>query len=554
MTPLSAWPALATDSPTPSQLHYDRAVWGKAHAMASDYRWLAQSPTFDYRTNAVPAELALGSEDRPLESALWRVVDGVGYAAACYPSRATDAAGRSGFLEKQILQWRLQDAPSALGALFLIPRVVALPPHPWWAEREDPRWEEDGFALPLDPGDAPPIEVAAERLEEAQDRALAALEGELDEHHLVEVYAGLLAGGRGLVLAQRDTPLPAAALAALLLPLPRADADRLALATYLPSRQVSDAALARWDLAVLPSGMKAPAAPSPTAAQRRQAERMVRALSDRDPSRLAPSRPQARAAPVVADTAAVQVAMWGPSAAGKTALLAQIYLQTRSGGGWRITSTEQVQAFIEQMREVLRADNAFPPATTLGHAEQIAYRFHHRHDGRQALLMVEDRAGRESEDLDEKGRERLRAADGLFLLFDASRSVEKLEAEFWQTFERIHTGGPEPDPRPIAVCLSKADLMIDTLADLERARSDPHDFVVDHAPSELLAALERYCENYCLFPVSSAGVFLHYGVIEPVVFYDEWLAPRIRRDGRGLNLMEPFDWLFNEITAREGPP
>lgn len=554
---LSAWPALATDRPLPPELRFERAVWGKAHAMSTDFRWLARSPIFDPRAHDVSRQLNLGSEDLPREFALWRVAGGFGYAAACYPSRATDASGRSGFLEKQILQWQLQDAPAALGTLFLLPLAAALPPHPWWAEREDPRWEEDGFTLPLDPQDAPPIELDPQRLDEAVARAIAALENELEDQQLTEVFAGILAAGqagRGLVPVERDRPLPAAALAALLLPLPRADADRLALAGYLPSRQLADAALASWNLAVVPSGL-ALAAPAPDAAQRRLAESMVEALRERDPSRLSPPPRASTRGGTEGD--AVQVAMWGPSAAGKTALLAQIYLNTGTDSTWRVTSTELVQRFIEEMRDMLRADNSFPPATTPGHAEQIAYRFHHRHDHRQALLRVEDRAGVESEELDEKGRERLRAADGLLLLFDPARPPEKLEAELWQTLERTHNGddgGDGRDVRPIAVCLSKADLMIATPTDFERARRDPHGFVSQYAPPDLLRALDRYCANYRLFPVSSAGVFIRHGVVEPVVFYDERLSPRIRRDGTTLNLMEPFEWLFNEIEAGQGDP
>jgi hypothetical protein len=106
------------------------------------------------------------------------------------------------------------------------------------------------------------------------------------------------------------------------------------------------------------------------------------------------------------------------------------------------------------------------------------------------------------------------------------------------------------DERPIAVCLSKADTLIRTPADFRRAIEWPDDFVREHLDPGLVRPLERLCANYRLFPISAAGVRLRYGAIEPVVFLDENLEPRICPGGRPFNLMAPFTWLLQQLTGR----
>lgn len=249
----------------------------------------------------------------------------------------------------------------------------------------------------------------------------------------------------------------------------------------------------------------------------------------------------------------VKLALWGPSAAGKTALLAQLYIQSRRlPGDWDIFPTSTSKPFTDRMRPIILRDCLFPAATAVGSEEQIAYLFRHRANGAQASLSVEDRAGKDSENLDAAGRERLALADGLVLLFDPARDGTELQEQVLRTLEGLfiegHKGGGK-DPRPIAVCMSKADLLIREPKDARSARREPDSFVRERMVPDLAAWIELFCANFRLFPVSSAGIRARRGVVEPAVFYDERLQLRISKEGEPVNLIEPFLWIFDQLEG-----
>jgi hypothetical protein len=534
--PLLAWPALAG---LPSDLPYlvvGHGVWGKAHGATSDFRWLAASPALDALPPGLERELVLGSEDVPDPGGtLWRQVGDVCCAATFYPSRAADAAGRTGFLEKQVLAWRRPpDVPAALGALLLLPAVAACDDSVWWAERSGVRWTSAEAALDLADVRAP---SGRDRLLQTIDQGLAELRRAVPEDALVELYAALLAGGRAVPLAGLDRPLSPAALAALLLPLPRDRADALSVLGWLPSRRFEEAELAaRWDLVLGSAVPRRPKPVVPSAAERSQAETMVRTLI---------------AAP---GSAGISLALWGPTSAGKTVLLAQLFLQQlRTGltdGEWGLYPTQGSIGFIQAMQDRIRTENLFPIPTGVGQTEKIEYSFQGR--GVTASLEVEDRSGKDFEELRDDTRERLAAARGLLLFFDPQSETVKLETSLSNTLAQIYLDRPETigrDPRPVAVCLSKADLLVESAADLARAIEAPDDFVRSYIERNLLGSLDHYCANYRLFPVSAAGVRLRYGTLEPVVFYDEDLGPRLSPGGEPFNLMRPFTWLLDQIAG-----
>lgn len=247
----------------------------------------------------------------------------------------------------------------------------------------------------------------------------------------------------------------------------------------------------------------------------------------------------------------IPLAIWGPSSAGKTVLLAQLYLEVHSQGGeWTIRPTADSLKFIDRMQE-WRVDNRFPPATPVGEPDRIVYVFHNERTGANASLQVEDRAGTDYERQEPDTRQRLNAAAGLVLLVDPYREQRNLQLELRRLMDTMYVEREEfraKDPRPIAVCISKADVLIETPADLERACRDPDGFVRDHDRWNLVPLLDRCCGNYRLFPVSGVGVHLHYGVVEPNTFYDESLRLRIGNRGAPFNLLAPFAWLIGRIT------
>lgn len=291
-----AWPALDLEAPAPQRLELEWAVWGKVHGAASDYRWIAHSPGLDPQAQRLQPELLIGNEDVPARATCWRALEGSFCAVSCYPSRAFDASRRSDFLEKQLFLWRpAAGAPAALGALLLLPRVARLTDQVWWGSSADPGWSRPDFALVLEPEEAAPVVVSEEELQGNAEAGLAALrEAVGEEAVLAELYGALLAGQRPAILAGLAGPLPPAALAAILLPLPRDLADRISLAGWMLSQSVDAESFRRlWDVLVCgrpPAGLRAVS----TAGAAEQGREAARAVFDADPSRL-PRRPRAQA-------------------------------------------------------------------------------------------------------------------------------------------------------------------------------------------------------------------------------------------------------------------
>jgi hypothetical protein len=250
---------------------------------------------------------------------------------------------------------------------------------------------------------------------------------------------------------------------------------------------------------------------------------------------------------------ATTVALWGTTQSGKTSFLAQLYLHPGSfRGNWDIFPTKESEQFIDEMREYLRRSE-FPDPTRATTVRNVTYGFKDKLTGQEALLFVEDRAGAESEQLDEAARNRLNQASGLVVLFDPQRHLRDLEQQIEKTLGRLHTardGGFQKDPRPIAVCLSKADTLIKSPEDLVQARTRPREFVKEHVKGDILAWLGNFCSNFELFPVSSLGVRARFGVVEPIIFYDETCRPRIGPDSEPINLIEPFVWIFRKLSEK----
>lgn len=246
-----------------------------------------------------------------------------------------------------------------------------------------------------------------------------------------------------------------------------------------------------------------------------------------------------------------RLCLWGPSAAGKTALLAQLYQAGAVGDEtWEVLATAEALPFVDRMRQTMSLDNRFPAATVPGDVTRLGYHFRHRTNHATATLVLEDRAGADSEGFDAVADE-LAAADGLILLLDRQQDPARLEALLRRTLERLQVRRAlERDPRPIAVCLSKADRFIASAEDLARAQQSPEDFVRGLLPPRVLAALATYCGCFRLFPLSAIGVRLEWGAVLPVVFLDEEGAPRLVARGEPVHLLAPFTWVLDQLAAR----
>jgi hypothetical protein len=551
-----SWPALDLGGhELPAQLLVEQGVWGKEHGSPADFHWLAMTSGLAAPANHIERELLLGLEDAAEPRAtLWRSVGDVSYAVSYYPSLSIDAAGRRGFIEKQLLEWkRPPEVPAAIGTLLLLSAVAQLDSSTWWDRRPEVRWSEEDdheIALPV----AAPVAVSLPAIEEAIANGLSALRAAITEDALAEFYAALLAGGRAVSLKGLDSPLPPAAVAALLLPLPRRVADHLSIAGWLPSSRSTDAAeLQRCWNAILGGATTVPSSEVSTAELLEQARTMANAMFAADA--LPELRSAAHGSPD--PSRKIDLTLWGPSAAGKTVLLAKLYIdQPHDDSAWGVFPTNKAIDFFNAMRDRIHDNNRFPQATAAGHIEQIEYDLKHA-SGAKFSLHMEDRPGRESEQLpdQESGepslKNRLGTADGLVLLFDTIADESSLNSRVWNTLDRLYLASgrvAEKDERPIAVCVSKADLFVRKADDFRRALDTPHEFVKEWIPQSVLKALDARCANYRLFPVSAAGVRVRHGVVEPVVFFDEALEPRLCPDGRTFNLMAPFSWLLQELA------
>ena len=556
-TPLGSWPALAGLPRSLPALHWERGVLGKEPAGPADFHWIAASPRFSGPTSDLARQLALGPEDVVRDCLLWRSDGNLHQAVHGYPGRAPDAHGRP-FLEKQALEWeRPSSLPAALGALILLPLAASVTDAVWQGGERDPFAARLFVSLPA--GTIQPLALDPSALVQWMRAGTEELQRHFTEDGLATLYARLLAGHRAIFPSPAIEPLGPAALAALLLPLPREIADRVSLIGWLPSTIPEPDLLRRhWDLILGGDGRALPphaADPEPGGADRARAQVMAQAILRHDPRVLCqgPVGVPSPAAAFGAGRAPTRLTLWGPSGSGKTVFLGQLYWQLSGTqqDDWVIFPGERGLDFLELMRDILYSRNAFPPGTPPGTAHDIVCHLTHRHTGERVTLALEDRAGADYEGLHQEVQERLLAADGIILLLDPRRQDDRVFSEVTHTFERLLLAAGrvgEPDPRPVAVCITKADELIETPDDYRLALTDPAGFALPHLDQRLLNYLETRFTRCALFPVSAAGVRMQFGAIEPVVFYDETLRPRINC-GQPFNLLAPIDWLIRQVAA-----
>jgi hypothetical protein len=235
-------------------------------------------------------------------------------------------------------------------------------------------------------------------------------------------------------------------------------------------------------------------------------------------------------------------------------LLSYLHLRSQATEtGWDIFPTAVSINEVKRQSDQILKGNEFPVGTQSTTEQQIAYDFKDRSTGSLFRLETTDRAGIRSETMDDVLLTSLVECEGIVLLLDSDRDHSETEVidaliHIYVKYCETGKGGVgQPDPRPLAVCLSKVDQFIRTAEDLKRLQEKPEDFVQDHLSLELLRQIRQYHSMVRYFPVSSVGLRLSYGCIQKSVFYDEKLVLRVTTQGTPLNITEPFIWIFEKL-------
>jgi hypothetical protein len=246
------------------------------------------------------------------------------------------------------------------------------------------------------------------------------------------------------------------------------------------------------------------------------------------------------------------ITLWGPSSAGKTALLSYLYLRSNAvERDWQVFPTDaSIEQVLQQSRRILR-ENEFPLGTKKDSNEEreISYNFHNKSTGEVFLLETKDRAGIRAETMDTEILDSLNSSQGIVLFLDYGRGHRETEVidALTQMYVRRSAKSVEKDGRPLAVCLSKVDQLINRPEDLKRLFEKPEQFVRDHLSEELLRWIDQYHTQVKFFPVSSVGIRLSFGSIQKSVFFDERLMLRVTSRGTPINIVEPFIWIFEQV-------
>lgn len=560
--PWQDWPALAGwHGHSLAPLRCERAVWGQEPGTGAGSHWLATSAGFGGSAEGIERSLALGDEEVPWVTLVWRSSGSLHYAVHCYPSRAQAGAGPG--LEKQLLEWRRpQDLPAALGALVLLPQAERLDDTIWWGKSGDDGDFADGLHLALAPDETTEIPYDEIDLQATILAGCRELAQATDPTALTALYGQLLAGAKGIALPGLKGPLSGAALAALLLPLPRERADRLGLVAWLPSRRLRPGqTLHPWDLILggEPGDIESGLAAAAHETQLPAAERMAAAVLAGDPRRLrtGPTTGPSPSAPkeLPATTPGThRLVLWGLAAAGKTAYLAQLYLQLEhaTDNDWRVYPGPDSLSFFRTLRARLQTQNRFPASTPAGKASPVQCRLVHGSTGTEAIIEVEDRSGEDYRLQTDAANQQLATADGLVLLFDPLLEVALQREAFKDALDRMslaETREGGRDTRPVAFCLAKADAFITTATQYRSALEDPDAFVRARVEHDILKSLDHHFATYRLFPVSAAGVWVEHGAVNPAVFFDEDLNPRLSSHSHPLHLLDPLTWVLERLAA-----
>jgi hypothetical protein len=243
-----------------------------------------------------------------------------------------------------------------------------------------------------------------------------------------------------------------------------------------------------------------------------------------------------------------RIGLWGPSGAGKTALLYQLCTHIPKRTGWRIFPNEAARSFLAAAAAET-AQNRFPPATAVGTRTNVAYDLI-TPAGTPVTIALTDRAGEEIEMLTDEITRELNDNDALVLLFDVMQDRQDLRHALHRVLNSLHMSaghGAGMNPTPVAICLTKVDRLLLTHRDLQEAEQpDPAGFIRNHIDLGLEEIAKARLARFRFFPLSAAGVFVDNGLIRAATFYDETLTLRLAAGGLPVNLTAPIEWLLEQ--------
>ncbi|WP_157817564.1 hypothetical protein [Candidatus Thiodictyon syntrophicum] len=557
VTRLTDWPALAGRGlDTPLELPVQRASWDGAG-------WHGRGG-FDPVGAGLDLDLPLGAEDAPAAGFAWQVRQDRFVAMAFAPAHE----GSPGLRKHLLICRRPEGVPAALVAAALL-AGLAVPDGPDGVDPSSP--------LPALPES---VKLDRDQLADRLESGIADLLRILTDDDLTALYAAILAGDPWVPFCHQRQPLSALAILALLLPLERTLADDLSVVGWLPSRGLDAMKLqGHWRVIVCgavdkPGQLPRNQGQDPQAWRARQ---LVAALRRRDPglidvgmvARTAFAEAGDRPVPVPN----IRIAVWGLAGAGKTTLMMALLGIPRpdsSVRSWSFTAVQEAgdqSFFIGKTFDANRFPYATTPSETPERYECIACR---TDDGPCWRIVVEDRAGKEYENLAPAGRQRtdgdsgsallakLREdTDGILLLIDPERT--DADPYIRQIVTTLYgKGAPNPD-RPLAVCISMCDRLLNDFDDVQHARENPQGFVDVLKDKKLKTRYARSLEfiqtnvaRVAFFPISAVGVRPRCGILLPTVVYDDDLTPRPLWTGTNtIHVERPFEWILDQITGAQ---
>lgn len=550
------------DTETIPLMSYEIALWGKNQDSSSDYKIIAASDAFNLKKADIFKMFYVGDADLSEGSSIfmWKPRSNRVHLASLSMSQRRDNDNRP-TLQMVILTSNIstEEIPAPIQALMLLPLL----------KDKQKRFNNDKSLAEntISPSNHQDIQIKPESLLTAFQKGLECLHNNYNKHQITNFYGALLEGIPAYLSTKQK--ISEESVGVLLLFLDPIMANSFSIVEELPGSNFEKEKIKKNWAAILRKTTWQEENPKISGNIKHDVESLSSKLmsfkfSDSIKNKQEKSNSPKEALDISSkdDNSTIKLSLWGPPSAGKTVFVSQLYWQgTDSSSDWDIRLlSEDSKQYMSQMYDTIQNKNKFPLGTNLGHDNKIEFLIINEKENIQANLFIEDRAGAhysgeaEASDgnlkLEESIVEILKQSDGLIFLFDPSREKSILFSEVWNTMQTLQlelSGGRKKIQIPVAVCLTKADNEIDSLEKFNFALKDPDTFVREYAEISLIELLDKYCENYSLFPVSSVGIKVSEYLVEPIVFYDDALESRVvpNDETKTINLLSPFVWLMN---------